>query len=208
MWDRLSLSRFPIGDGTDASAGDGWSAPRLTRRRGEWLGMIEEGAGRERPPASAPPLAPQPAQPYPQPHPRNGVVAEDPTGVEAVLRSMARLYADFGERRETLTETLERDIGFRAAFECATDAVLIADDHGWCVDANPAARFLLGVPNRDGFLNRRVSDFVAFDAQDQSIQGWRQLLSNGTQSGEGAWQPLTGGERSLAYAAQANVRRG
>jgi diguanylate cyclase (GGDEF)-like protein/PAS domain S-box-containing protein len=155
--------------------------------------MLEEGTGVAPPPPGALPAE---------------MVTDDPTGVEAVLRSLARLYADFAERRETLTETLERDIGFRAAFECATDAVLIADDHGWCVDANAAACFLLGVASRDGFLNRRVSDFVALDAQDESIQGWRQLLASGEQSGEGSWQALNGESRRLAFAARANVRRG
>lgn len=53
------------------------------------------------------------------------------------------------------------DAGYRALFEHAADAVLVADDSGVYLDANPAAR-MFGV-DRDELIGRRVADFVVDD---------------------------------------------
>jgi PAS domain S-box-containing protein len=49
---------------------------------------------------------------------------------------------------------------FRAVFEHALDAMLIADGEGRCADANPAAGALLGL-TKDELIGRSTADFVA-----------------------------------------------
>jgi PAS domain S-box-containing protein len=69
----------------------------------------------------------------------------------------------------------------RALFESALDAIVIADDEGCYVDANPAACELFGMP-RESLIGRNVSDFATdelnvdhvwqtFRIQNQSERG-------------------------------------
>ena len=52
------------------------------------------------------------------------------------------------------------DSKYRALFEGAADAILVADEQGRYVDANPAAVALLGY-DRDQLLSMAVGDVVA-----------------------------------------------
>jgi PAS domain S-box-containing protein len=73
----------------------------------------------------------------------------------------------------------EREL--RAVFESAIDAILIADDSGRYVDANPAACALLGVPLRD-LLGRGIADFMAPGSDFGG--SWGTFLEQGRLSGE------------------------
>ncbi|HSN89448.1 MAG TPA: ATP-binding protein [Thermoanaerobaculia bacterium] len=69
----------------------------------------------------------------------------------------------------------------RAIFESALDAMLIADDDGRYVGANPAASALLGLPAED-LVGRTVSDFLP--AGLDLGQAWDDFLAKGRESGE------------------------
>ncbi len=73
----------------------------------------------------------------------------------------------------------EREL--QAMFELAIDAILIADDSGRYVRANPAACALLGVAEQD-LLGRGIADFLApgFEFGDS----WRTFFEKGRLSGE------------------------
>ncbi|MCL6434326.1 MAG: PAS domain S-box protein [Leptolyngbyaceae cyanobacterium HOT.MB2.61] len=66
-----------------------------------------------------------------------------------------------------------RDRQLRVFFESALDAMVVADDEGVYVDANPAACDLFGLP-REELLGRRIVDFAEsgfdFDAVWQAFQ--------------------------------------
>ncbi len=90
----------------------------------------------------------------------------------------------------------------RAAFDGALSAILIADDEGRYVDANPAASALLGIP-REEILRRRIADFCppGFDF----AQTWAEFLRVGHNRGELQLYLPAGGIRTVEFAATANV---
>lgn len=71
---------------------------------------------------------------------------------------------------------------YRALFENAKDAILLADEDGRYVDANPAATELLGYP-RDELLSMRIADVVSAES-GWTEQEFRRFLEQGDWRGE------------------------
>ena len=77
---------------------------------------------------------------------------------------MGGLDEESRERRERLGEAAEathahalaRGDVFQAVFNATLDALLLADDRGGCVDANPAACELIGLSARTSYRMRRT----------------------------------------------------
>jgi diguanylate cyclase (GGDEF)-like protein/PAS domain S-box-containing protein len=99
------------------------------------------------------------------------------------------------------------DGGFRAIFEGALDPMLLADDDGRYIDANPAACALFGL-SRDELCGRRVADFTLEAARPQFPLVWSAFLSEGRQRGEYTLQMLDGHRCEVEFSATANVRPG
>jgi two-component system, cell cycle sensor histidine kinase and response regulator CckA len=97
---------------------------------------------------------------------------------------------------------LESERLLRAIFDGALDAVLLADYDGVCLDANPAACTLFGLPRHE-LLGRRIADFAA-----REVPAWReQLLRSGRLEGE--FQIVRpDGVRDLDFRATANILPG
>lgn len=72
---------------------------------------------------------------------------------------------------------------FRAVFECALDAMILIDDQGRYVDANPAAAVLLGLP-REELLGKRTVDLIAVEFAGGADQLRQRLVSEGRLEGE------------------------
>ncbi|BAU42216.1 PAS domain S-box protein [Leptolyngbya sp. O-77] len=89
----------------------------------------------------------------------------------------------------------------RAFFEEAMDAMVIADDSGYYIDANPAACELFGV-SLDDLLGRCIADFsqVEFDFPS----AWQQFLEKGHERGEFILVRPDGTVREVEYAATAH----
>jgi formate hydrogenlyase transcriptional activator len=96
---------------------------------------------------------------------------------------------------------------FRAVFHEAPDAILIADDHRACVEANPAACFLLGRP-REELLGCRIEDFVEPDERREFDLLWRRLLEQGQQKGVLRVVLRNEKSREVAYTAKAAILPG
>ncbi|WP_418282174.1 PAS domain-containing protein [Halorubrum sp. DTA98] len=105
-----------------------------------------------------------------------------------------------------VTERHERDQLFRAAFEGAMDAMVIADDDGRYVDVNPAAVDLFGTETVEGLIGRSIAEFAPeeydvaaswdrFHASDHE-RGLFPLISDG------------GDRRVVEFAATPNVLDG
>jgi PAS domain S-box-containing protein len=62
---------------------------------------------------------------------------------------------------------------FRAVFEHALDAMLIADGEGRCTDANAAAGALLGL-TKDELIGRTAADFLAAGSDFRDM--WAEVL--------------------------------
>ena len=95
-----------------------------------------------------------------------------------------------------------REFLLRAVFDHAQDSMLIADDAGRFVDANPAACAMLGL-TRDELIGRTAGDFVDSDAV--FAEEWTAFLANGSWTGEIGFKRASGGEFRAEFAARASI---
>jgi PAS domain S-box-containing protein len=102
------------------------------------------------------------------------LVASDLTEIEASAKSIRILR----EHQQAVEESEHR---FRAIFESSRDAFVIADDEAVCVQANPTAENIFGLPPEQ-MLGRRISEFVSSGFENQS--DWQAYLTSGVFKGE------------------------
>jgi two-component system cell cycle sensor histidine kinase/response regulator CckA len=113
---------------------------------------------------------------------RNGEVRQvefvsnvyDEDGVQVIQCNIR----DITQRKRTETELKQSQSQFRALFRNAPDAVLIANDRGVFVDANPAACTLLDLAH-DQVMGRTIRDFASVDSQASAWPMWEQFLKEG-----------------------------
>jgi two-component system cell cycle sensor histidine kinase/response regulator CckA len=67
---------------------------------------------------------------------------------------------DVSEQKRAENALRESDVQFRAVFDGALDAMVVTDDEGRFLEANPAACQLYGLPRAE-LLDRRVAEFAA-----------------------------------------------
>ncbi|MEP7125303.1 MAG: PAS domain S-box protein [Byssovorax sp.] len=91
---------------------------------------------------------------------------------------------------------------FRALFDSAMDGVVVADDTGRYLDANPAAVALFGMP-REQLLGRRVHDVGWVNDEPDSDRAWARFREEGRQRGQFSLVRPDGEERTLEYSATA-----
>jgi PAS domain S-box-containing protein len=95
---------------------------------------------------------------------------------------------------------------YAALFETMLDAVVISDDSGRYVDANPAALELFG-RSRAELLALSVAD-VSAQAPGATAEQFGQFVADGTMGGEYAIRRKDGGTRVVEYRAVANLEPG
>jgi PAS domain S-box-containing protein len=76
------------------------------------------------------------------------------------------------EQRETASALTTTEHEFQAIFDSALDGLLIFDDRGLCLEANPAALALLGA-RRDELVGNPVRGFELVDGESQGFLGER-----------------------------------
>jgi PAS domain S-box-containing protein len=89
---------------------------------------------------------------------------------------------DISDRKRGEESLRQSESQFRALFENALDAVLIANDQGVYVDANPAACHLLGVSYNE-VIGRTIRDFTEDDYAAETLRSWEQFLKEGMMRG-------------------------
>jgi PAS domain S-box-containing protein len=87
------------------------------------------------------------------------------------------------ERARSIEALRHRERQFRAVFESTLDAMLIANDQGYYVDANQAALSLLGV-DRDELPKMHVTDLAAPEEREAMAVVWQRILTEGRTEGE------------------------
>ncbi len=122
-----------------------------------------------------------------------------------MLTLLGTQVGQFIERAQAEEAWREAEGQFRAVFESAQDAILIADDEGRYVAANPAACALLGLPC-EKLLGRRIADFLPPGAD--FARTWQNFLAQGHRRGEICLAGAEGGLREVEYSAISNVRPG
>ena len=118
----------------------------------------------------------------------------------------ATLVNDVTPRVEAEAALVQSERYLRALFEGSLDAILVADDEGRYVDANPAALEMLGV-TREELLGRTAADFAA-DREYDFAGAWRRFLESGQMKGAFHARRPDGTVRVLDFAATANVTPG
>lgn len=92
---------------------------------------------------------------------------------------------------------------YRRFFERSPFGVLVADDLGRYIDANPAACRMLGMTH-DEVLTKRVFDFVNPSEVVPTVQQWSKFRDDHAQTGEFRLRRPDGEVRTLRYHAVAD----
>ena len=108
------------------------------------------------------------------------------------------------QAEETLRESERK---FRAVFDSTLDAILIADDDGYYVDANPAACALLGLP-KEQILGSHLFMFTEKEQVQNTQNLWQQFLAQDQMRGEFRLHLSDGTTRDIEYSAKANILPG
>lgn len=108
---------------------------------------------------------------------------------------------DVTERHQAEEALRNSELQMRALFQGANDAMVVADDQGKYVDANPAACKLFGLSKAD-LLGRSIAEFAepGFDF----IQAWQEFQASGRKTGEFRLLRPDGTIREVEYGATAN----
>ena len=114
---------------------------------------------------------------------------------------------DVTARKQAEFELQESETKFRTIFETALDAILLANNTGAFVDANPAACVLLGV-QREHLLGQSFTDFGPSDGQSALSAKWEEFLREGHQRGECELLRTDGSLRQAEYVAMAGLLGG
>lgn len=129
------------------------------------------------------------------------------TGILA--RRLARLYETEQAERQRAEDTAEalkrRENELRAVFEGSLDPMVIADDTGRFVEANPAACELFGVPCEQ-LLGRSIDEFA--QAGYPFEESWKEFRALGAARGEFRLRRADGSLRETEFSATADVRPG
>lgn len=99
---------------------------------------------------------------------------------------------------------VESQARFRAVFDGAMDGMVIANDEARCVDANPAALALFGLP-REELLARRVTETGRMAGHPNAELAWEEFLRTGVQRGQFLVTRPDGSVRTLSFSATANI---
>lgn len=114
---------------------------------------------------------------------------------------------DVTERKQAEEAFQKSETQFRAVFDNSLDAMLIADDTGRYLDANPAACSLFGLPKEE-ITKRRMMDFAAPGLEKEAEQTWDLFIKLGAKQGEHQLSQAGGKIVQVEYSATANVLPG
>jgi PAS domain S-box-containing protein len=128
----------------------------------------------------------------------------DSEGRFAGVVSLARDVSDELRTAEQLAESQRR---FHAVFENSIDSILLMDDAGRYVDANPAACQLLGY-TREEIIRLNVADVTQGVDREKIPELMSQFLAAGTLHGEYTLVCSDGTTREVEYRSVANILPG
>jgi PAS domain S-box-containing protein len=93
---------------------------------------------------------------------------------------------------------------FKSVFQSARDAILLADDEGRYIEANPAALKLLGF-TRDELLSKRLWDIIPMGDEDTARGLWADFIKAGEQEGDFTLNRADGAPLQIEFRATARI---
>jgi PAS domain S-box-containing protein len=114
---------------------------------------------------------------------------------------------DITERKRAEEAVRQSEQQYRALFGQVQSAVLLADNSGRYVEANPAACELFGI-TRAELIGKSILDFAPPGTGAAVKQAWQEFLRAGEQSGRFVLQRPDGRSARWSTALRANVRPG
>lgn len=130
-----------------------------------------------------------------------------PGGLGAFTRDITERKQAEEALQASLQSLGQSEQQYRALFDQVRNAVVLADDSGRYLDANPAACTLFGL-SREQLAGRSILDFAPPGTGAQVKEAWREFLRSGDQSGEFLLHRPDGTLRILEYHAKTSVRPG
>lgn len=128
---------------------------------------------------------------------------------EIVLRVSHLLETRFVHRRmeEQNRRLAAEQARLTALFDNVLDTIVIADDDGGCLDANPAASALLGY-TRAELLEMSIADLLPKFDYEERRERWAAFIKEGTESGQLRLQRKDGSILEAEYRSVANFLPG
>lgn len=114
-------------------------------------------------------------------------------------------FQDITEQKEQNLQLQRERNRFQAVFEKATDAMVIADDDGRYLDANPQAAELFGL-DREELIGQTIREFAPDDYDFETA--WEQFQQSGRDRGTFPLIRADGEQRTVEYAAAAEIVKG
>ncbi|MCU0615527.1 MAG: PAS domain S-box protein [Gemmatimonadaceae bacterium] len=114
---------------------------------------------------------------------------------QGALEGFIALEIDITARRTAEQRVHDSEQRYRSLFEHAHDAILVANDAGAYVDANPAALRMLGY-TREELLGLTVTDLIP---PAEALPAWRSFEADGAQRGELVLRRRDGQRRTVEY---------
>jgi len=129
---------------------------------------------------------------------RNLIDNDDIAGIVVYAR-------DVDDRKEKELALERHEQTFQAMFENASDAIVVADDDGVCVDVNPAVCDLFGL-ERDDLVGRSIREFVPDDYDFEDA--WQSFTQSDDEHGLFPLVRADGDRRLVEFAAMPDVPSG
>jgi PAS domain S-box-containing protein len=134
------------------------------------------------------------------------IAPPDPALLQLLLGIGSQL-GQFVERRRTERALADSQSLFQAVFQSGADAILLADDEGRHIEANPAALKLLGF-SRSEFLSKRIWEIIRLGDEQEPEKLWPTFLERREQQGEFQFTRLDGHALEIEYRASAGIAPG
>ena len=116
-------------------------------------------------------------------------------------------HENITERKLAEQALAAREAKFRAIFDSVQEAILISDNNGVYIEANPAASELLGRSHAE-IINRRAQDLVSPEMREVIAALRERFVRDGKQKGELEFVRPDGTRRTVEYQAVANFLPG
>jgi PAS domain S-box-containing protein len=123
----------------------------------------------------------------------------------AIVLHVRFLILSRHEHRETASVLDATEREFQSIFDSTLDSILILDDRGICLEANPAALALLGV-QRNELVGQSIQKFHS--PVEDFENAWRHFLDRKDEHGEAQLIRHDGAEVFIEYTAKANYLPG